>query len=350
MGMSAEQVARLFAPFEQADGSTTRRFGGTGLGLAISNRLVELMGGEIRVESQPDRGSSFHVTLPCIASTDKPVVAAQQTGAPGALPGTRRLAGIRILVAEDDEINRLVLANLLESEGARLAMADDGRQAVDCVSRAGRDAYDIVLMDIQMPQMDGYEATRRIRTLAPDLPVVGQTAHALAEEREKCLATGMADHIAKPIDIEELVAVVLRHVGAATTTRSATAPGADRIDIPPEPASAPLDWKALQAHFRSNDAFIERLAASLLRSHSQTPAVLRQAMGGQDWETLAFVGHKLKGVIGNLMLPELYRLVGEFEVAARERDPHAVGLSAALLPALEDMLARTRDFLAAQPH
>ena len=208
IGMSEAQIGRLFQPFEQADTSITRRFGGTGLGLVISKHIVELLGGELRVESQPGLGSCFEFRLPLVAA--EPAVVPGLPEAP--LPAGPRLAGISILAAEDNEINQLVLEELLAGEGARLVLAGNGREAVDCLLRQGRDAFDIVLMDIQMPVMDGYEATRHILDLAPDLPVVGQTAHTMAEERDKCLAAGMVAHVAKPIDLDELVAVILNHV------------------------------------------------------------------------------------------------------------------------------------------
>ncbi len=221
IGMSAEQVARVFAPFEQADTSTTRRFGGTGLGLAITHRLVELLGGRIAVDSTPGLGSHFTVILPYHAATAAagPGPDAAPAGRPAA---GRRLAGLTVLVAEDNRINQMIIEELLVSEGATVALAGNGREVVDAVVGRGAAAFDLVLMDVQMPQMDGYEATRRIRQLAPDLPIVGQSAHAMAEERGQCLAAGMVDHIAKPIDPEELVAAVRRN--AAGPKRPALAP------------------------------------------------------------------------------------------------------------------------------
>ncbi|MGE5492640.1 MAG: Cache 3/Cache 2 fusion domain-containing protein [Actinomycetota bacterium] len=207
IGMSAEQLERIFSPFEQGDSSTTRRFGGTGLGLAITQRIVELMGGTIRAASVPGQGSTFEIRLPLAE-------AAAPQGLPASRPssaGGRRLEGLSILVAEDNEINQLVLQENLAEEGARVLLAGTGREAVDRVAEQGRDAFDLVLMDIQMPDMDGYEATREILEIAPDLPVIGQTAHAGGEERGRCLAAGMAAHIAKPIDPEELVALALQH-------------------------------------------------------------------------------------------------------------------------------------------
>ena len=124
----------------------------------------------------------------------------------------RRLDGVRVLVAEDNEVNQIVLERALEIEGADTTIVGDGRQAVNRVLADGREAYDVVLMDIQMPEMDGYEATRRILELAPDLPVIGQTAHAMLDERRECLAAGMVDHIAKPIDFRLLVDMIVRHL------------------------------------------------------------------------------------------------------------------------------------------
>ena len=214
IGLREEHVARLFAPFEQADNSTTRRYGGSGLGLAITRRLVDMMHGSLTVSSRPGDGSRFEVRLPCL---EAPLVVAPADGEGDAqAPPVARLAGLTLLAADDNEINQYILEEILVSEGARVTVVSDGQQAVDQIRRDGAETYDLVLMDIQMPCLDGYEATRRIHAFAPALPVVGQTAHALAEERAKCLAAGMVDHLAKPIDIEALVAVVLRHARACS--------------------------------------------------------------------------------------------------------------------------------------
>ena len=209
IGIAPEHLKHLFDAFQQADTSTTRRFGGTGLGLAISRRLAELMGGVVQVRSELGTGSVFELRLPYVAAAD---------GAPELAPASawgdspRRLEGVRVLVAEDNEVNQIVLERALEIEGALSTIVGDGRQAVNRVLADGREAYDVVLMDIQMPEMDGYEATRRILELAPDLPVIGQTAHAMLDERRECLAAGMVDHIAKPIDFRLLVDMIVRHI------------------------------------------------------------------------------------------------------------------------------------------
>ncbi len=206
IGMDAAQMGRLFQPFEQADSSTTRRFGGTGLGLAISDNLVRLMGGRITVDSRPGEGSRFTVSLPLQAAEAAPATATADATVP-----SRRLAGLRVLAAEDTEVNRLVLESQLQHEGAEVVFAEDGQAAVAAVAQAGPGAFDAVLMDVQMPVMDGLTATRHLREIAPSLPVIGLTAHALQEEHERCMAAGMVERVLKPVDLDLLVAVVLRH-------------------------------------------------------------------------------------------------------------------------------------------
>jgi CheY-like chemotaxis protein len=233
IGMTPDQLDRLFQPFEQGDGSTTREFGGTGLGLAITRRLADLLGAGIRVDSTPGNGTVFELRLPYRAvDADLAATAGTHDSVPPPAPSGHALAGLSILVAEDNEINQRVLEANLVDEGAVVVFAGDGRDAVQRIVENGPDAFDLVLMDVQMPEMDGYEATRRIRELAPDLPVVGQTAHVCDEERAKCLSAGMVAHIAKPIDPRQLVSVI-RHYTGHRRGHSAAAgvSGSDRIAV-----------------------------------------------------------------------------------------------------------------------
>jgi PAS domain S-box-containing protein len=207
IGISPDQLGQLFDPFQQIDGSSTRRFGGTGLGLAICNRLLELMGGAIEAHSLPGVGSTFEFRLPCVEVAPAANIATPQRGAEN-LP----LSGISILVAEDDEINQFIIEDNLIADGAAVVMVANGREAVERIEQDGAAAYDVVLMDIQMPVMDGYEATRRILALAPGMLVIAQTAHAFSENREKCRAVGMVDHIVKPNIPEYLTQLILKHV------------------------------------------------------------------------------------------------------------------------------------------
>lgn len=209
IGMSPEQMARVFEAFEQADGSTTRKFGGTGLGLSITHRIVEVMQGTIQVSSTPGSGSCFDIRLPYLPAEIEPVGEVVDASANCAV--VLRLAGIRILVAEDNEINQIVISENLADEGAEIVLVGDGLAAVNRVIADGSEAFDLVLMDVQMPGMDGYEATANLLAIEPDLPIIGQTAHAYGEEKARCFAVGMVDHIAKPIDPDLLVEKILTH-------------------------------------------------------------------------------------------------------------------------------------------
>lgn len=209
LGMTADQMSRLFQPFTQADASTSRRFGGTGLGLAISRQLVERMGGRIDVASEPGQGSTFWVELPFGAVVAADASAATPTATVTrlmSLPGAAdhpELAGLRVLLVEDNEVNQELAVALLERVGIQVTLAGDGRQALSCL-KAG--SFDCVLMDCQMPEMDGYTATRLMRQQAQwsRLPVIAMTANAMSGEREKVLEAGMNDHVPKPVPVGEL--------------------------------------------------------------------------------------------------------------------------------------------------
>jgi len=198
IGMSAEQVASVFEAFSQADSSISRRFGGTGLGLTISARLVELMGGRLQVRSQLGRGSTFWFELP-LPPGQAPELDTREQAA--ALP-----TGLQVLVAEDHPVNQVVARKVLEFLGQHVTMVANGIQAVDAVT-ANR--FDLVFMDIQMPEMDGFEATRRIRLLelgtGARVPIIAMTAHAMEGYRERCVAGGMDGYVTKPVDRKQLV-------------------------------------------------------------------------------------------------------------------------------------------------
>ena len=229
IGLSPEQLGRIFTPFTQADSSTTRRYGGTGLGLSICRRLALLLGGEIYVVSEPGRGSTFTCTVPLLRG-ELPMMEPDQ--APDQLLMEKALKGSRILVAEDQEINRQLLRELLEQVGVSVTVVADGRQAVAAVAEA-KSFFHAILMDLQMPELDGYGATLLLREQWPmdRLPIIAMTAHAMKEVRERCLAGGMNDHLSKPVNPNQLYACLTQWV---------------RSDFPQE--SIPKDNADTQSH------------------------------------------------------------------------------------------------------
>lgn len=214
LGIDAATQARLFNPFTQADESTTRRFGGTGLGLSICRQIAQLMHGQVGVESEPGVGSTFWAELPLPATA---ALAPTQTPAQDA-----PVKGVRVLLVEDNTINMLIAATMLENWGVQVTQATDGQQAVDLVAQRQGDpstAFDLVLMDVHMPVMSGHDATRilRERFSAEQLPIVALTAAALLNEQDASLALGMNDFITKPLDAKRLRDVVARWGKRAST-------------------------------------------------------------------------------------------------------------------------------------
>jgi signal transduction histidine kinase/CheY-like chemotaxis protein len=236
IGMTPEQLARLYHPFVQADSSTTRRFGGTGLGLAISRRCVDMLGGTISVRSAPGSGTAFTVRIDAgdlsgaqpaslrQAQPAGPAAADPQAGAAGALrlPAAVRqpLTGVRVLLAEDGIDNQRLIRFHLERAGARIDIVDNGAKALERIAEGSRlDRYDVVLMDMQMPVMDGYEAVRRLVAAGERVPVIALTAHGMVGDREKCIDAGCVEYLCKPVDSRGLVAAI----------RHAIAPGATQV-------------------------------------------------------------------------------------------------------------------------
>ena len=236
----------------------------------------------------------------------------------------------------------MILADLLEHEGAQVRFAANGQEALDHVQRLGAEAFDVVLMDIQMPIMDGLEATRRLGALAPTLAVIGLTAHALAEERDKSFAAGMVDHVTKPIDLDILIAAILRQAPARPTpliTRAtdtpATAPAAEAVN-------AGIDWTALSDRYDGRQTFIGKLLNTVLTTQAETPEQLRDAAQRRDMAALAFIGHSIKGVTGNVEARALHELARRLQEGARGSHAEAAGLGLQLADGLDTLLASIR--------
>ncbi len=223
IGISGPAIAQLFRPFTQVDTSTTRHFGGTGLGLAISQRLAKMLNGEVTVVSEPGKGSTFTVSVDPGSLQDVPMLQAPpKYGAEEPRPKTARrketLRG-RVLLAEDGKDNQRLIAVILKKAGLEVDLAENGQIACDCATASADEGrpYDLILMDMQMPELDGYGATRRLRQDGWQGPIIALTAHAMAGDREKCLQAGCDGYLSKPIERETFLTAVARHLAGEPT-------------------------------------------------------------------------------------------------------------------------------------
>lgn len=346
IGIAPENLTRIFTPFEQADTSTTRRFGGSGLGLTITRQLVEMMGGHISVCSTPGQGSDFSVILPF-----RPAVlgsAGHGVAALTTLPGLGRLSGRHILVAEDNAINQLVIERMLQAEGAEVTLAANGREAVVLATNPEEAPFDVILMDIQMPEMNGYEATRRILQARPSQLIVGLTAHAFDEDREQCLLAGMAGHITKPIEAEHLAQVLAQHLVLPHQQRLPFAE-TPAVPAPPEEAPGKINWQALEDQFGKDSGMVTKLQTTFIATCEDWPQRVGQAVKASDFPEIARLAHEIRGATGFLKAYDLMDSARATEIAARDGKPIAQDLARCLANDIEELVDEARDLLARQP-
>ncbi|HWK47040.1 MAG TPA: PAS domain S-box protein [Stellaceae bacterium] len=311
IGIPPDKLSRLFQTFSQVDSSTSRRYGGTGLGLAISKRLVEAMGGTVGVTSAPGVGSTFWFTI-----------ALAETAAPDEAEATNRGhtgGAARILVAEDIYMNQIIVDSLLQAEGHEVVLVGNGAEAVEAVQASD---FDLVLMDMQMPVMDGLEATRAIRALnerVRSIPIIALTANAMADEVSACRAAGMNDYMSKPIDRKELLRVVDEWTGRGT--RSA---GAD----PVIPALAVLNSPVLQD--LENQLGKDKVALFVGMFREQLTKLIAAIAVADNPEDVRRDAHSLISLAGNLGFTEVMTRSRALMEAARRGTTDLAGLITSL--------------------
>gem|GEM_PF-3201193 len=321
-GIPEERQAELFEAFTQLDSSTTRRHDGTGLGLAISRDLAHALGGRLTVESRPGQGSRFCLRLPCnrAAETEIPVTPPAATGDkddPCAAVGA--LAGRRILVVEDDPDSRALAEELLQGWNLRVSVAADGAEAV---RRVRGDIFDLVLMDIQTPGLDGLSATRAIRGTPGlrELPIVALTAHAGKEDRARSLAAGMNDHLVKPIEPGRLARILIRWLAPAAEAPIDGAPE-DGGGSEARPAErAPFDLEAAIERYDGRADLVQRLVASLARTADELPAQLQHLLDAGEYREARRRAHSLRSSAAAVGADTLAQSAAGLEKALQSND------------------------------
>jgi two-component system sensor histidine kinase/response regulator len=340
IGLTETQMGRLFQPFTQADVTTSRKYGGSGLGLAISKRLVELMNGQISVRSQPGQGSEFAFAVPLDLAHAPDRRLTEEKPPPGT--GLRALAGTRVLLVEDNEINREVGREILESEGLIVDLAENGKQALRKV-RPGK--YDAVLMDIKMPVMDGVEAARAIRRSKRlnDLPILAMTADVMAGDLDAYREAGINDSISKPIDPLKLFHTLARWIKPGLPAAQGVPPSGS--EAPPAGGAESLgpltgiDIRAGLARLSGNVGLYRKLLLKFRDRHRDAGAAIAEAVAARDLRQARALAHTLKGVSGNLGAQELYRASTDLDRALRRESPEGLGtMTAAVSGSLAEVM------------
>jgi signal transduction histidine kinase/CheY-like chemotaxis protein len=326
VGLQQEQIELLFKPFAQADNSMTRKYGGTGLGLAICKRLSEMMGGGISVSSTLGQGSIFRVTLWLGVGKAEDLPAA---GDPGNAGAPACYADARVLVVEDQALNREIVDALLNLVGIAPRMVCNGQEALDLLAEAGPDAFDLVLMDIQMPVMDGLTATRALRAQSgfENLPVIAMTAHTMAHEREVSTAAGMNDHIGKPFDNASFYRCIAKWIPSVKHRQQDSLLPAPPLPVLLATVGLPplkgIDSAAGISRLAGSEVRYRHWLSDFVEEGPVTVAQIRQALDAGLPELARHVAHAAKGRVGMLGMTDLHAVFTELEAALKRGEPVA---------------------------
>ena len=314
-GIAADKLEEIFEPYVQAGSDISRKYGGTGLGLAICKNLIQMHGGEISVRSESGHGSKFSFSIPFARAVEEVVVEHPK------IPDPTNIQAYRILVAEDVEINQFLIKHILQSWGCNFTIVPDGLEAFDEVFN---NDYDLVLMDIQMPVMNGVEATKRIRQLTDpvkaSVPIIALTANALRGDNEQFIAAGMNGYIPKPFAAAQLLEIMEGVI--ATTNRSREVAAKDHKALP----WAGYELAKLHEMAHGDETFVANMAKLFINTIPPILSELKSGLNDKDWKAVSTAAHKLKSPFDALEIPNLYESICEVETAAK------TGTSLEILP------------------
>ena len=313
VGISLDKQATVFGAFDQADTSVTRKYGGTGLGLAICERLVRLMGGGIKLVSVPDKGSVFAFELLLALADDETLPLLHRTQVPA-----DAFKGLRVLLAEDNAVNELLMRKMLAQMGCEVAVAHNGREVI---ARWEQGGLDLILMDVQMPEVSGLEASQQIRERERGTnrrtPIVALTAHALVGDRERCLEAGMDGYVTKPVETQQLVeAMEAARKGTAVVTAQ---PQAVRQPPSGTPVQTSIDAQKLLQRMGGDKEALQDVAVAMRADLTQRMALLEEALTTRNAELARIETHALKGSLASITAERAAMLVKALEMAAQQK-------------------------------
>jgi PAS domain S-box-containing protein len=354
IGLSTEQQAVLFQPFAQADGSTTRRFGGTGLGLALCKRLIEALGGAISVQSELGKGSTFVFTVDDAEVADEhsaPAEVESQTAPErrGHIP--RHLRG-RVLLVEDGADNRRLVSVYLEAAGLHVDTAVDGRNAIQMIMDAQESGkgYDAVLMDMQMPEVDGYTATAEVRHRGlKDLPIIAFTANVMAGEKQKCIDSGCNDYSTKPVNPDALIQTLGKYIhntrkknGKSTMITIPPKPSASAAESPAPTSSPAAPAKGIVRSQLLDKPAVARVLPEYIAGLPEQVAEIRSALEHHDLDSVRRFVHQLRGSGGAYGFPDITRLASDAETAIDQKA--AIDTIVAQVQGLIELISRVEGY------
>jgi len=334
IGLEQYEVNRLFQAFTQADGTISRKYGGTGLGLTISQQLVGLMGSTITVSSRKGHGSNFSFAIqmgkvpPGTQAKNYQTAAENLFSAPGqqspSYPADQRqleLSGLRVLLVEDNRINQEVAAEILHQYGAVVTLADHGAAAVDLLTRP---TFDVVLMDLHMPVMDGFEATRQIRKQydSKTLPIIAMTAAVLQHDRDRCIAAGMGGFVAKPVNPPELLSQLI-HLKKTAPSLSDQIKTTEFATTATTPDQLNFDSSAALSRMGGNRILLNSILKAFVKEHGQSANEIMEMLSRGKTEDARYLAHNIKGVAGTVGAMQLMKTAAELEQQIRSESPHA---------------------------
>jgi hemerythrin-like metal-binding protein/PAS domain S-box-containing protein len=349
VGMRPEDLERLFKPFAQADATVSRKYGGTGLGLTISRRLAEMMDGDISVTSREGIGTTFKLRIWLACGDDADLAATEVAAAVDDVPPPGRYQGAHVLAVDDQPLNREIVAELLAAVGIAARMAENGQEALDILGASGPGAFDAVLMDIQMPVMDGHTATRALRARAgfESLPIIAMTAHTMVHEREASFAAGMSDHIGKPFDTASFYSTLAKWIPGSKHRAVQESLALPEQTKPSNAASGDLsslrgvDVAAALARLGGNETRYRHWLANFLATAGAIPEQIRGELAAGGADRASKMAHAFKGRVGMLGMTDLHLIVSALEPVLRDGGP-----SDELLSSLDQAIRQMRDELA----